>query len=77
MRMLRANNSNEFISAKIRLFCKKRDIGIKYITPYMHEENVLAKREEYTIFTIKDSILIDSKLLNRFWAKPMEMANYL
>lgn len=43
MEMLKTDSSGEFILIKLQLFCEKRDIGIKYATPYMHEENGLAE----------------------------------
>ena len=77
MKMLRADGGGEFISTKLRLFCEKRGIGIKYAAPYVHEENGLAERGWRTIVTMKDSMLIDSGLPNGFWAEAMETANYL
>lgn len=43
----------------------------------MHKENRLAKQGWKTIMTIKDLILINSGLSNRFWAEVIEIANYL
>ena len=74
---LRADGGGEFISTKLRLFCEKRGIAIKYAAPYMHEENGLAERGWRTIVTMKDSMLIDSGLPNNFWAEAMETASYL
>ena len=77
MKILRADGGGEFISHKVRTFCEKRGISIKYAAPYVHEENGLAERGWRTIVTIKDSMLIDSGLPNGFWAEAMETANYL
>lgn len=77
MKVLRADGGGEFISKKLRLFCEKRGIAIKYAAPYVHEENGLAERGWRTIVTMKDAMLIDSKLPNGFWAEAMETANYL
>ena len=77
LQTLRADGGGEFISAKLRNFCKKRGIVIKYAAPYMHEENGLAERGCRIIVTMKDSMLIDSGLLDGFWAEAMETANYL
>ena len=43
----------------------------------MHEENGLAKRGWQIIMCMKNSMLIDSRLLNAFLAKAMETVNYL
>ena len=77
MKMLRADGSGEFISTTLRLFRKKKGIGIKYAAPYVHEKNGLAEQGWRTFVTIKDSMLINSRLPNGFWAKVMETANYL
>lgn len=72
-----ADGGREFISAKLKNFCEKRGIAIKYAAPYMHKENGLAEREWQTIVTVKDSMLIDSGFSNGFWVEAMETANYL
>ena len=77
MKILREDGGEEFISVKLRLFCEKRGITIRYATPYIHEENRLAERGWRTIVTMKDSMLVDSGLPNRFWAEAIETANYL
>ena len=76
MKALRADGRGEFIFIKLRTFCEKRGITIKYAAQYIHEENRLAKRGWRTIVTIKDAMLIDSRLPNDFWAEAMETANY-
>lgn len=44
MKALRADGGGEFISARLKDFCEKKGITIKYATPYMHEENGIAER---------------------------------
>lgn len=77
MKVLRADGGGKFISAKLKDFCDKRGITIKYAAPYMHEENGIAERGWKTIVTMKDSLLVDSGLPLNFWAEAMETANYL
>ncbi len=77
MKLLRADGGGEFISKKLRSFCEKRGIAIRYAAPYVHKENGLAERGWRMIVTMKDSMLIDSGLPNDFWAEAMETANYL
>ena len=43
----------------------------------MHEENRIAERCWRTLAQMKDSLLIDSKLPNQFWAEAMNITNYL
>lgn len=77
MKVLRADGGGEFISAKLKDFCDKKGITIKYAAPYMHEENGIAERGWKTIVMMKDSLLINSGLPLNFWAEAMETANYL
>ncbi len=77
MKTLCADGGGEFISAKLKDFCDKKGITIKYAAPYMHEENGLAERGWKTIVTMKDSLLVDSGLPLDFWAEAMDTANYL
>lgn len=71
------DSRGEFILYKLRTFCEKRGISIKYAALYLHKENRLAEQRWRTIVTMKNSILINSGLLNRFWAKTIETTNYL
>ena len=77
MGALRADGGREFVSIKLRDFCKERGIQIRYATPYLHEENGLAEQGWRTLVTMKDALLIDSELPIDFWAEAMETANYL
>ncbi len=43
MKALRVDSGGEFILTKLRLFCEKRGIAIKYVASYMHKENGLAE----------------------------------
>lgn len=74
---LRIDDVREFILIKLWQFCKKRGIAIKYTTPYVHKENNITEKRWHIFVTIKNSLLIDSRLLNHFKAKVMETANYL
>lgn len=77
MKALCADGGGEFILTKLKDFCEKKGITIKYAAPYMHEENGVAEQGWKTIVTMKDSLLIDSGLPLEFWAEAMDTANYL
>lgn len=76
IKTLQVDGSGKLISFKLKLFYKKRDITIRFTTPYMYQENGIAMWEWCTIVRIKDLILIDSSFLNRFGAETMKTANY-
>lgn len=44
MKILYANEGGEFISIKLKGFCNKKKISLKYVVSYMHEKNDLAKK---------------------------------
>lgn len=75
--MLRADEGGEFVSTKLKDICEQKGIAIKYAAPYMHDENKMAKRGWKTVVTMKDSLLVDSGLPLKFWAKAMDTANYI
>lgn len=77
MKTLCINEKGEFISAKLKDFCYKKKIIIKYIAPYIHEENGLAERGWKTIIIMNDFLLVNSRLPFNFWAEAMDTANYL
>ena len=77
IKAFQANGGVKFISIKLRKFCDKKKIVIKYTTPYLHKENILVERGWKTIVIMKDSLLIKSSLPKDFWVKPMETSNKL
>lgn len=49
----------------------------KYTAPYIYRKNGLAKKRWQTIVIMKNTMLIDNRLPNGFWAKVIETANDL
>lgn len=76
LKTLCADGEGEFISIKLKDFCKIRGITLKYATLCMPKENGLAKRGWQMIIILKDSLLLDSGLPLEFWAEAMDTANY-
>lgn len=66
MQILRTNKRGKFVSIKLKKFCNKRKIKIKYATPYIYKENGIAKQDQRIIVIIKDFLLIDNELLLEF-----------
>lgn len=65
------------MSIALEDYCKIEGIFIGPSAPYTPEHNSNAERAWRTIRTMKDSMLIDSGLSNRFWAEAMDTANYI
>ena len=59
------------------MFCEKKGFSIKYTALYLHKKNKLAKQGQCTIVIIKDLMLINNELLNRFWTEKIKTTNYL
>ena len=77
IQVIRADEGREFISTKLKEFCDRRRIRIKYVAPYIHKENGIEERGWRTIVTMKDSLLIDNHLLLEFWTEAIDIACYL
>ena len=76
-RVKACKGGGEFINIALQSFCEEQRIKIGYAAPYMHDDNGIAEQYWRTLALIKNSLLIDSKLSNQFWAKVMDTANYL
>lgn len=77
MKTFIVNGGEEFILHKFWTFCEKKSILIKYAASHVYQQNKLAEQGWRTIITMKDSMLINNGLPNRFWAEAMETVNNL
>lgn len=66
IRLFCADEGAKFILTKPKKFCKKKCITIKYIVPYILDENRLAKWKGKTVVTIKDILFTDNAFLFKF-----------
>lgn len=67
----------KFILYKVLAMYKKKNILIKYITPYIYIKIKLFKQKKYIIVSIIYWILINIRLTNRFCDKIIKIINYL
>ena len=77
LRYLQIDGGGEFISLALKSFCNKRGINIGYTALYVHKKNSIAEQCWRTLAIMKDSLLIDSRLLVNFWAEVIDTSNYL
>lgn len=77
LKTLYANGKDKFISIKFRVFCKKKEITLKYVAPYIHKKNSLIEKKWQIIVKMKDSIFFNSHFSQNFWAEAMDIINYL
>ena len=71
---LHINQEREFVSCTLINYCDDHDISLKYSVSYTSEHNLVSKRQWRTIQIIKDLMLLNSELLNNFWAETMTTA---
>lgn len=66
MKALRVDRGGKSISIKLKIYCQKYNIVIKYTTLYLYKKNSFIKRRKKILVIMKDSLLINSSLLNKF-----------
>lgn len=67
----------KFLFIKLRFFCKKRCIALKYTILYIYKENSLLENMWQIIVLMKKSLLFVSQLPLDFWVKAINITNYL
>lgn len=77
MKVLWVDGEEKCISTKLKKFCEKQEINIKYIIFYLYKENDFVKCGEKIFIIMKNSLFINNSLFNNFWVKVMETFNYL
>ena len=71
------DSRGKYISLALKKFCKEEGIVIEFTSPYIFDQNSIAKRSGCILDTIKDAILIDSKLLRDLWTETITITAYL
>ena len=68
------DGEGEFVSCTLINYCDNHDISLKYSVSYTSEHNSVSERQWRIIQIMKDLMLLNSKLLNNFWAEAMTTA---
>ena len=76
-KVLRTDNGGEFTSTKFKEFLKSKGIRYERTIPKIPEQNGVVERLNRTLVEIVRSMLIDSKLPQKFWAEALSTATYL
>ena len=63
---LQTDERGKFISSIVKSFCNERGINIGYMASYVHEENGIVEQYWKSLATMKDSLLIESRLSVNF-----------
>ena len=63
---MQADQGEKFLLIKLKKFCKKPGITIKYSILYFYDKNKLVKQDWRILIIIKFFLLINISLLNKF-----------
>ena len=76
LKKLRTDNGGEYCSDEFEQFCKGEGVHHELMVPKTPEQNGVAERINHTLVKAVRSMLADSKLPKRFWAKALSTAVY-
>ena len=74
---LQMDGGGECVSFVLKKFCEEKGVVMEFTSSYTPEQNFIAERSWRTLDTMKDAMLVDSKLPREFWAEAMATAAYL
>ena len=72
-----SGSGGEFTSAEFESYLKQEGIKHQLTIPKCPEQNGVAERMNRTLLEMVCSMLVDSKLPQRFWAEALSTAVYL
>ena len=71
------DGGEEYISYALLHWCKTKGISIKHSASYTLKHNSVSEQTWRTLYTMKDSLLLNANLSNVFWAEAMLTVNKL
>lgn len=77
MSRLRCDNGGEYISQKLKEFCKENGIMIEYTSPYNPESNGVAERLNRTLIEKARCMMVESEASKELWGEAILTAAYL
>ena len=77
IKILRSDNGGEYTSKEFEDYLKKNGIRHEHTVPKTPEQNGVAERMNWTLVETVQSMLSDSKLPKKFWAKALSTASYV
>ena len=75
--MLRTDNGGEYVSKKFDSYLKAEVIHHELTVPKIPEQNGVAERLNRTLVETAHSMLLDAKLLKKYWGEAVRTAVYL
>ena len=77
VKIIHTDNSGEYQSKEFESFLKDNGITHQTTVPYNPEQNGVAESMNRTIMESARSMLMHSRLPNKFWAEAVNIATYL
>lgn len=74
---LQIDGKSEYVSLILKKFYKKKEVVIKFTLSYIPKQNFITKWFWHIFNTIKNTMLVNSKLPRKFWAEAIVTAVYL
>lgn len=75
--VLRCDNGGEYISEKIKDFCKSNGTVIDYATPYTPEQNGKSERYNRTILEKARAMIQEASVPKHFWNEAVRISAYI
>ena len=72
VRSLRSDNGLEFVNSQFIEFCCERGISHEFSSPHTPQQNGVVERKNRTLEDMARTMLIASKLPQRFWAQAVD-----
>ena len=77
LKVLRSDNGGEYIGKQFQEFLKSEGVHHELTVPKNHQQNGVAERLNRTPLEMVRTMLVESKLDQRFWAEAVSTATYL
>jgi hypothetical protein len=73
VKKIRSDNGIEFKNSQVEDFLDEECIKHKFLTPYTHQQNGVAKRKNRTLIEMTRTMLDEYKTSDQFWAEAINM----
>jgi hypothetical protein len=77
LKVLRSDNGGEYISNRLKDFCREKGIIQQFSTIYSPQKNGIAERMNRTLVEYCRCMLFDAKLDETFWPQAIQTAAYI
>jgi len=76
-KVIRSDRGGEYVNENLHNFFKSEGIISQFTVPYTPQQNGVTERKNRYLVEMTKSMLIDSKLLNKYWGEAISTAKYL